>query len=398
MKVNVTSGSSLLSSLATVLVVGTMAHPAMAQDSAFDGEFSVQRFNPAPGPRNFVTTRGARQDGDMTWSAGFMANYGYKPFVVRSCFSETDCDAENALNPDDVLVVENLVTADFMGSLTVIPELQVGMRIPVTWVKGQGLTDLGEPDPDELSAVGLGDMELEAKYRFVGSATDPVAVGGGVFVTAPFGTLTAEDSYVGDNLPTFGARAIADLSFDEATVGANLVGVWRETGRVGTTEIGSEFRYNVGFGYQVSPLIQVLVDGFGATKFSGQAGTNSLEAMLGGRVTPTTVPIATAIFHPRGIVDLKLLAAINAGKQAGANEARPSPNIAQRALWPKRLGSSINSTGLKLPTRAGVVIMSAPYAPATISDEMTTPATVITQTNMVLRNGRQKLTRSRAAG
>jgi len=292
MKVNVTSASSLFSSLATVVVVGTLAHPALAQESAFDGEFSVQRFNPAPGPRNFVTTRGVRQDGKMTWSAGFMANYGYKPFVVRSCFSETDCDSDNAINPEDVLVVENLVTADVMGSLTVIPELQIGLRIPVTWVDGQGLTEEGVADPDELSAVGLGDMELEGKYRFFGSATDPIALGAGVFVTAPFGTLTAEDSYVGDTLPTFGGRAIADMNFGDAMVGANLVGVWRSTGRVGSTEIGPEFRYNVGAGYQVSPLFQVLVDGFGATKFSGQAGTNSLEAMLGARVTPTTVPIA----------------------------------------------------------------------------------------------------------
>ncbi len=302
MKVYVTTGSSLLSTLATLAVIGSVAHPATAQESAFDGEFSVQRFNPAPGPRNFITTRGARQDGEMTWSGGLMANYGYKPFVVRSCFSETDCDADNALNPDDVLVVENLVTADFMGSLTVIPALQIGLRVPLTWADGQGITELGEPDPDELSAVGLGDMELEGKYRFVGSATDPVAVGAAVFVTAPFGTLTAEDSYIGNELPTFGLRAIGDLSFGEATVGANLVGVWRKTGRVGSTEIGPEFRYNVGAGYQVSPLFQVIVDGFGATKFSGQAGTNSLEALLGARVTPSSIPIAVTAGLGAGVL------------------------------------------------------------------------------------------------
>jgi OOP family OmpA-OmpF porin len=295
MKVNVTLGSSLLGSLATVLVVGSMVHPALAQDSsesAFDGEFSVQRFHPAPGPRNLITTRGARQDGKLSWSGGFMANYAYKPFVVRSCASETDCDAQDAEDPQDVLVVENMVSADFMGSLTVIPELQIGLTIPVTWVDGQGLTELGAPDPNELSAVGLGDVELEGKYRFFGSATDPIALAGGLFATAPFGTLTAADKYVGDQLPTFGVRAIGDMNFGDATVGANLVGVWRKTGRVGTTEIGPEFRYSVGAAYQFGPLFQVLVDGFGATKFSGQAGTNSIEALLGARVTPSTIPLA----------------------------------------------------------------------------------------------------------
>lgn len=302
MHVNTSSGSSLVCALGALLAIGAVAAPATAQESAFDGEFSVQRFNPAPGPRNFITTRGARQDGNLTWSAGLMANYGYKPFVVKSCVSETDCDAENALNPEDVLVVENLVTADFMGTLTIIPALQVGLRVPVTWADGQGLTADGLPDPDELSAVGLGDAELEGKYRFFGTATDPIALAGGVFVTGPFGTLTAEDSYIGSTLPTFGLRAIGDFNFGDASLGANLVGVWRDKGRVGSTEIGPEFQYSVAGAYQITPMIQVIVDGFGATKFSAQNGTNSLEALLGGRFTPGGIPLALAAGGGAGVL------------------------------------------------------------------------------------------------
>src|SRR5688572_10546079 len=56
-----------------------------AYGQAVEKEFSVQRFDPAPGPRNYFTTRGARTDGKNAWSAGLFINYAWKPFVVRSC-------------------------------------------------------------------------------------------------------------------------------------------------------------------------------------------------------------------------------------------------------------------------------------------------------------------------
>ncbi|MBN2197083.1 MAG: thrombospondin type 3 repeat-containing protein [Polyangiaceae bacterium] len=285
--------------LATLATVGT---PAAAQDTAFDGEFSVQRFNPAPGPRNLLTTRGARQDGEMTWSAGAMVNYAHRPFVVRSCISETDCDSPNAVEPDDVLVVENLVSADLMGSLTIIPSLQIGLRLPISWADGQGLTEEGEPDPDEISAVGLGDMELEGKFRFLGTPKSPFAAAGAVFVTVPFGSLTAESSYIGDRSVGAGARGIADLKLGNATIAANLVGMWRQPGRVGTTELGAELRYGVGAAYQFTPILAVLVDSFGSTAFSSKTGTNALEALLGARVTPGSLPVALTAGVGTGVI------------------------------------------------------------------------------------------------
>ncbi len=296
-------GRAWLAGSAVVAAASAVVAPASAQEAAFDGEFSVQRFHPAPGPRNLLTTRGARQDGEMTYSAGLMLSYGYKPFVVKSCISETDCDSANAVQPEDVLVVENLVTADLMGSLTIIPALQLGLRLPVSWVGGQGITEDGLPDPDEVSAVGLGDMELEGKYRFLGTAEDLFAAAGAAFVTVPFGSLTTPDgSYIGDKTVGLGLRGIGDVKIGDATIIANLAGMWRGAGRVGTTDLGAELRYGVGAAYQVAPMMQVMVDGFGSTRFSGQAGTNSLEALLGGRLTPETVPIAITAAVGTGVV------------------------------------------------------------------------------------------------
>ena len=60
------------------------------------GDFAVQRFDPAAGPHNYLTTRGARTDGKMVWSVGLVANYSYLPFEVGSCEAPAgeDCSSD----------------------------------------------------------------------------------------------------------------------------------------------------------------------------------------------------------------------------------------------------------------------------------------------------------------
>jgi hypothetical protein len=228
----------------------------------------------------------------MSFSAGLMANWGWEPLVVKSCESETDCSSPNAINPTDVKVVENVVSADMLGSLTIFPELQLGLRLPVTYVKGQGLVkETGRADPKELSAVGLGDAEVEGKYRFYGGRDTPLAAGGALFFTAPLGHATANGKWIGDTLPTVGVRAIIDGEFGPVSVGANLIGVFRDKGRVGSTEVGSEMRYGVAGAYRFSPLFQAVLDAFGSTAFASTSGTNALEADLAGRLTLLNSPL-----------------------------------------------------------------------------------------------------------
>jgi len=282
--------------------LSSLAAAAAAQEPATDNEFTVQRFDPAPGPRNYFTTRGVRTDGKMAWSAGAFINYAWKPFVVRSCASETNCDDPNATNKDDVKVVENMITGDAMGSFTPIPRLQLGLRVPVTWVKGQGLTDAGTADPNGLSAVGMGDAMLEGKYRLHGEVKDPFVVGAGAFVTGPLGHATAKGKYIGDSTPTAGIRGIFDGAQGPFSFGGNLAGVFRGKGRVGSTELGPEFRYGIGVGFKASPVLRVVADGFGGTKFSAKNGTNSLEIDGGVQIMPLDSPFVITAGAGAGVI------------------------------------------------------------------------------------------------
>src|SRR5437773_1329789 len=149
--------TGLIASLSSLAVLT----PAAARAQTFDGEFSVQRFDPAPGPRNYFSTRGLRVEGHMAWSAGLVLNYANDPFVVVSCAGLTNCTSPSGVpgRGADVHVVQHLATADAMGSLTLIDRLQIGLRVPVSFVSGDGLTEDGRPNVDNpIRGVGMGDM------------------------------------------------------------------------------------------------------------------------------------------------------------------------------------------------------------------------------------------------
>jgi len=268
-----------------LLVAGTSlatVTPARAQAS----EFSSQRFDAPAGPRNYVTTRGVRTDGEMAWSAGLLMSYAYKPLVVDSCVTaEANCEGTNAIT---INVVENVVEADLLGSFTPFPRLQIGLKFPAVFAKGQGL-DRTSTDPASLgtdepfSATGLGDPEVEAKFRAYGEPKDLVVAGAALYVTAPLGHATMKDSFIGDETPGAGLRLIFDGEAGQFSFGANVGGILRGSGSLETpvlaseAKVGSEVRYSVAGGWRPSPILRAVVDLFGSSRLSATPGENALE-------------------------------------------------------------------------------------------------------------------------
>jgi hypothetical protein len=280
------SSANGVSTLVALAVLG-FASSASAQD-AIGKEFSAQRFDPAPGPRNFLSTRGARTDGEMAWSAGLNVNYAYTPLKVESCISDTPGTCNAAINTRTLKVVENLIQADVLGSFTPIPRLQLGLRLPVGFSKGNGIDEFAQPAP--FSKPGMPDPELEVKVRAYGEVKDPVVVGVAVYGTAPTGHLTAPHAYMGDETFGGGIRAILDGDFGPIQFGVNLGGVLRGEGRMDQAKVGSEMRYSAAVAYRPSPLLRVVVDGFGSTRFTSTAGENALEIDGGAQITPVGSP------------------------------------------------------------------------------------------------------------
>lgn len=268
----------------SVAALGFVAAPAQAQETK--GEISVHRLDIAPGPRNFFVTRTARSDGKKTWSVGAFGSYGKDPFTAMSpCFGYT-CDDANS-DPTEIKVVKTVVAGDLLGSFTLLPPLQLGLRVPLVMVNGDGI----DPADGTIAKGGskktsLGDPMVEAKYRFLGNATSLFAAAGGLFVTAPLGRAMAKRKYIGDVGPDLGLRLITDFRKGDLFAAVNLAGVYRKTAEVGATKLGSELRYAAAVGYDIG-IVTVMAEGVGNTRLKTEGdGSNGLEALAGARLTP----------------------------------------------------------------------------------------------------------------
>jgi hypothetical protein len=263
------------------VAVLAFADTAAAQ-AAVQGDFAVQRFNPAPGPHNMLSARGVRMGDQHSWSLALSANYGNDVFVVNN----------PAVPGGEIKVVENQVTNDLMISYNPLYWMQLGLRAPLTYIEGDGITAANTPNfADPLEEFALGDPELELKARLYGQPNDPFAAGLGLFVRAPVGHAMAKDKFFGDKNPTFGGRLIFDGAHGPLSVLGNVAYTFRTDARVSQTKIGNELGYNLGVAFAFSPVIRVLAEGFGTTNFTTTDGANSLEAGGALQITPTRTPL-----------------------------------------------------------------------------------------------------------
>ncbi|KYF58348.1 hypothetical protein BE08_26275, partial [Sorangium cellulosum] len=286
--------------------MGLVADVARAQEAVLQGEFSAQRFEPAPGSKNYLSVEGARMEASLGVTAGLVFDYARDPFVVETCVSATDCSAPDALNRREVPVISDMMTWNLLASITPTPWLQAGLRFPVAYVSGQGIdAATGAPGAEALKAFGAGDPTLEAKARLLGGPRDPLVLGAAADVSFPLGRATSEGSYLGSSSPvTAGLRLIVDGSAGPLSFGLNLRGeLLPETARIGATEVGPvELRYGAGLGYQITPALRALAEGHGATAFSAQGGTNSLEVDGALQIAPRDLGLVFTVGGGAGVV------------------------------------------------------------------------------------------------
>jgi outer membrane protein OmpA-like peptidoglycan-associated protein len=266
------------------LLVGFGLVAAQGVASGQTQEFSVQRFEPAPGPNNSLTVETLHMDGGWSWSAGLFMNYSLDPYVVQSCRSLTTCSDPAAVKLPNTDVVRDMLTWDLLASISPRPWVQIGLRVPLSYVDGDGLNlTTGGPLTPSLQAFSIGDPDIEAKFRLWSGSRIPLSLGvaGDISFVAH---STSATNFIGDSSPvTGGVRAILDGSAGRFVYAANLRAIFREDVTVGmnqgvaNTTLGPEFRYGAAAGFKVTRRFEILAEGFGGTGFSSSPGTNSLE-------------------------------------------------------------------------------------------------------------------------
>ena len=321
------AGLSLMS--ATALAQTT---PSKAQD----GSFSTQKFEPAPGTKNFLSVEGLRMDGHWGWSVGLAFDYAKNPFVVVSCATKTNCKDPNATQATNTTVIGDMFTWNLLAAVSPVPRLQVGLRVPLTYVNGEGIdATTGRGAKDGLKKFGMGDAMLEAKVRLFGGAQDPYVIGIGGDLSFPTGSATGgEGSYLGNSSPvTGGLRAIFDGEAGRWAFGANLRGVLRQSATLGTTTIGPvDFRYGAGLGFRISPIFRILGEGYGSTQFQSKNGTNTLEIDGAFEIKPLETPLifrvggGAGVLQGVGVPDARAIATVTFAHEVGDQDGDGIPD------------------------------------------------------------------------
>jgi OmpA-OmpF porin, OOP family len=266
------------------------------------GQFNIQRFGAAPGPRNFLTTRTVRTDGEHAFSVGAMANFAYEPLVIQLsgevCQDRDDCNTR---------AVQTLVALDLMPTYTPIPQIQIGLRVPLTYAYGQGMTIEGLPERnrdmgiDGIDTFAISDPELEAKFRFYGTLDTPVAVGAAIFGTAPIGKAMAKDNFVGSDSFTGGGRLIFDAKFSILQVAVNAGYRYQKSAQI-VSKLGSEGIVSVAAGANLAPTIRILADAFASSQFGSEPGTNTAEVGIAAQFSPPMSPWAVTLGGGPGLI------------------------------------------------------------------------------------------------
>ncbi len=270
-----------------VIVLAALTSSARAQDVPL-GEFNVMRFSPAPGPRNYFQVEGAQTPGHLTGSVGLTLDYGHQPFTLydASCANPdgTDCTIEG----ERTRLVEYVAAAHLTGSFQLFDRLQIGAVIPLVITGGQEFNYAsGSGETITLpagTAFALADPRLSVKGRIFTDASSGFSLAASAFVTFPTGQAIASRRYVGDDLPTFGGSAIAELVTSGVHVAINAGGMWREETTLFSTAVGPQLTYAAAFGYDITTLISVYGELVGASTFTSQVDEHWLEWRVGGHL------------------------------------------------------------------------------------------------------------------
>ncbi|MCB9536237.1 MAG: OmpA family protein [Myxococcales bacterium] len=257
---------SLRRSLLLVCTLLCSAAPAAAQD--------VQLFKPALGTYNYLMVEGVR-----TAEAGYLIpslylNLASDPLVRRN----SDGDIIEGQQ-----IVEWLSTANVMLAYGVVPELELGIDLPVHYASGAQLDDQGD------DGVGLGDLRFMAKFRLLTPNADederqPIGIALFVPLTAPTGDTS---KFVAEEGVTVNPMLVLEAIYEVFRFAIDAGVKFREGTQFETLELGHEFTYGVGVGIKPgTDAVELLAEINGATALSDVpsiSATTPLQSQVGAR-------------------------------------------------------------------------------------------------------------------
>ena len=275
--------------LLAVSLLGSLVarSPALAQiaEPTPDRRFEADLFQPAIGPRNFLTLDAPDVPAHQRFTFGLIFDYQANAYRVKSS------DGNSGTTLQTANLVENQYKTEFQVAVGLLDRFQLGLSLPVTWrLTGDVVNStMGLATGDNLAVTGLGDLRIEGKGQIASFGDDDqLVLAGLVGGSLPTGRA---DSYLRNHGVTGRAKALASLQLGQFRLGGQVGVLLRQSVTTLDAKVGSQLLYGGGAQLQVLKGFEVLGEVVGRSGLSDFSerwwDENPIEADVAARVYPT---------------------------------------------------------------------------------------------------------------
>jgi OmpA-OmpF porin, OOP family len=245
--------ATIAATIATILA----GHASRAHAQAavpLDTTIDAQLFQPAIGPRNFITLDAPTVPEHKLFGFGLVLHYQHRPYSVFT----------QGANPTQSHLIDHQLTTDLTAAMGLFGRYQVGFALPFTpYLAGDEITETGMPRFSRLTESGIGDVRVEGKAVIATLGEDEnftLGVSGGL--SLPTGK-SASRPYLGDKTVTGRVRALALWDLDRVQIAANVGLLIRDTSRTFATQLGPQLLYGAAVLYPVDRRLDIMLEMFG---------------------------------------------------------------------------------------------------------------------------------------
>jgi outer membrane protein OmpA-like peptidoglycan-associated protein len=249
----------LLSLSAFLFVASAAAGSAQAQVRS-DRTIDAQLFQPAIGPRNFLTVEGAEVPEHKRLSFGLTLNYQRRPFQTF-----TTGTTEGTSYP-----IDHQATGELMAAIGLFERFQLGLGVPYTlYLSGDIVDAMGVKTGQRLTENGIGDTRIEAKAQLATLGEDEqYSIGASAGITLPTSKLVDRPYYLGDKSVTGRIKAIGQAQLGPVRAAANLGLLFRGMSTNFATSIGHQLLYGLAAAYELDNRIEIILEAHGRSGLS----------------------------------------------------------------------------------------------------------------------------------
>jgi hypothetical protein len=261
-------------------VIAAAAAPARGQLVApHDTTIDTQLWQPAIGPRNFLTVDSTAVPEHKLLSFGLSLNYQRHPFIITATNGQTTF-ASN--------VVDSQWTTELSAAMGLFGRYQAGIALPFTlYLSGDVVDGMGIPTGQRLTETGIGNLRVEGKALIATLGEDDEYT---VAVTAGLSLPTGKSDsrpYLSDKTVTGRIKAIGAIDFGKVRAAGNLGILLRETSHNFATELGHQLLYGAAAAYPLDRRVDLMLEVFGRSglnQFSSfYSDVNPFEADIAAR-------------------------------------------------------------------------------------------------------------------